>query len=116
MELVSDKFFNTRQNKNGNERINIRNENKDRNNRGWQLEPLARATDEEHQFNYKTQNNWQHHPLDPSIRQILKNPKRNNRNEPVVPQVSRNENTVKHNSDSLKRHVQFDDRTLVNYV
>ena len=51
------KFFNTRQNKNGNERVNIRNENKDRNNRGWQLEPLARATDEENQFNYRTQNN-----------------------------------------------------------
>ena len=86
------KFFNTRQNKNGNERVNIRNENKDRNNRGWQLEPLTRATDDEHQFNYRTQNNWQQHPLDPPIRQILKNPKRNNRNEPVVPQVSRNEN------------------------
>ena len=51
------KFLNTHQNKNGDERVNIRNENKDRNNRGWQLEPLARATDEEHQFNYRTQNN-----------------------------------------------------------
>ena len=49
------KFFNTRQNKNGNERINIRNEN----NRDWQLTPLVSVTDMEHQFDstLRTQNN-----------------------------------------------------------
>ena len=71
----------------------------------------------DHQYdnNIRSQNGLQT-PLDFPIRHNQRIPQRNNRNQPVVPQVSRTQNILQYSGDSSKRNVQFDDRTLENYV